>query len=258
MKAGRPVPAGVCRPSSTCLIYLPTEETKMTKSFKRLAACLLITIFLFGSLTLTSVEAAMKKPGNNRFIQWDKTDFSACTIAWNRVSGADWYQVRCTWTDGSHNIGGYLEAEYNGVRISGLNYQHVYYAQVRAITTDYYGYITGYSPWSNIVFITPWPRDVSGSVTSRSVLSLKWNIIYGSNGYNVFMSTNPGSSWTWRYSTSTSAAATSASFTGFKGVRFKRYQNYYVRVITRRKRNGVFCTVPEPYKTFYQFKFSGK
>lgn len=255
MKAGRPVPAGVCRPSSTCLKYLPTEETKMTKSFKRLAACLLITIFLFGSLTLTSVEAAMKKPGNNRFIQWDKTDFSACTIAWNRVSGADWYQVRCTWTDGSHNIGGYLEAEYNGVRISGLNYQHVYYAQVRAITTDYYGYITGYSPWSNIVFITPWPKNVNGSKGSGLTEKLRWNIIYGSNGYNVFLATNPYGKWYWSLSTNTRATATSATVRKYRGSNLKMYTNYYIRVITRRKRNGVFCTVPEPYSSYYQGRF---
>ena len=26
----------------------------------------------------------------------------------------------------------------------------------------------------------------------------------------------------------------------------KKFTNYYVRIVTRRKRNGVFCTVPVP------------
>ena len=222
----------------------------MFNSLKRSTAIVLAFVFIFCAFPAVNTEAAtLKKPGNARFLKWNNKEFSDVAIAWNKVPGADCYEVKCTWTDNTHDAYSnirYVDHYYNAVLFSNINYMHVYQARVRACKMDAGG------------TVTPWPRDVSGSVTSRSVLSLKWNIIYGSNGYNVFMSTNPGSSWTWRYSTSTSAAATSASFTGFKGVRFKRYQNYYVRVITRRKRNGVFCTVPEPYKTFYQFKFSGK
>ncbi len=231
----------------------------MTKSFKRLAACLLITIFLFGSLTLTSAEAAMKKPGNNRFVKWNDTSFSSCTVAWNRVPGASGYQIRCTWTDGSHNIGTgpyeYISAEYNGVRFSGLHYQHVYYMQVRALTVNSSGYATGFSPWSNIVFITPWPKNVSGSKGSGLTEKLRWNIIYGSNGYNVFLATNPNGKWYWSLSTSTKATATSATVRKYRGSNLKMYTNYYIRVVTRRKRNGVFCTVPAPGSSYYQGRF---
>ena len=41
----------------------------------------------------------------------------------------------------------------------------------------------------------------------------------------------------------------------YRGSKLKKYQNYYVRVITRRHRNGQFCTVPEPSKKYYQYKF---
>lgn len=244
-----------CRFKLRAVIYLPTEETKMTKSFKRLAACFLITVFLFGSLNLTSAEAALKKPGNNRFVQWDKTDFSACLVVWNRVSNADYYQLRLMWTDGSHMSTGYISAEYNGIHITGLNYQHVYYFQVRALTTDYEGYITGYSPWSNIVFITPWPKNVNGSRGKGLTEKVKWNIIYGSNGYNIFLTTNPNGKWYWNLSTNTKATATSATVKKYRGSNLKMYTNYYIRVITRRKRNGVFCTVPEPSRSYYQGRF---
>lgn len=238
-----------------CFINLPMEGKKVIKTIKRLAACLLITVFIFGSLTLTSAEAAMKKPGNNRFVQWNNTSFTACTIAWNKVSGANYYQLRCTWTDGSHNIGGYVEGQYNGVRIKNLHYQHVYYAQVRALKVNGYGEITQYSPWSNIVFITPFPKNVTGRKGSGMTEKLSWNIIYGSNGYNVWLTTNPSGTWYWNLSTNTKATSTSATVKKYRGSSLKTYTNYYVKVYTRRKRNGVFCTVPEPYKGYYQIYF---
>jgi hypothetical protein len=86
-------------------------------------------------------------------------------------------------------------------------------------------------------------------------VKFKWNIIYGSNGYNIFMTTNPSGKWYWNLSTNTLATATSGIVKKYRGSSLKKYQNYYVRVITRRKRFGVFCTVPEPYKSYYQYKF---
>jgi hypothetical protein len=227
------------------------EGKEMFKSFKRLAAGLLIAIFIVGSLTVTSAEAALKKPGNARFVQWNNTAFSSCRIRWNAVSGAEGYQIRCTWTDGSHAMVQRFGSNVGGVDLSGLDYRHVYQFQVRAFTSYSYG------PWSNIVFITPWPKNVSCNlVSSRSTnMKVSWNIIYGCNGYNIFMTTNPSGTWYWNLSTSTKATATSATVKKYRGSSLKTYTNYYVRVITRRKRNGVFCTVPEPYPTYYQRGF---
>ena len=181
-----------------CFINLPMEGKKVIKTIKRLAACLLITVFIFGSLTLTSAEAAMKK---------------------------------------------------------NLHYQHVYYAQVRALKVNSYGEITQYSPWSNIVFITPFPKNVTGRKGSGMTEKLSWNIIYGSNGYNVWLTTNPSGTWYWNLSTNTKATSTSATVKKYRGSSLKTYTSYYVMIYTRRKRNGVFCTVPEPYKGYYQIYF---
>ena len=227
----------------------------MFKSFKRLAAAFLIAVMLVGTFSATSAEAALKKPGSCRFVQWNNTAFSSATIAWNPVSGADYYQVKCTWTNGSNNVGGYVESSYTGVRISNLNYKHVYQATVRAIKVNSSGSITAYGPWSNSVFITPWPKNISAKLSGSNNVKLSWNIIYGSSGYNIFLSTNPSGKWYWNLSTNTKASATAATIKKYRGSSFKKYQNYYVRIITRRKRNGVFCTVPTPYSSYYQYRF---
>ena len=229
----------------------------MLKSIKRLACALLIAVFIVGSVSATSAEAALKRPGSLRFVQWKNTAFSSALIAWNSVSNSVWYQVRCTWTDGSHNVGGFVKPGHNAAPIYNLNYKHVYVTNVRAVQFNRNGQIINASPWSNTVIITPWPKNVSAKLTSSKGTNVKfnWNIIYGSSGYNIFMSTNPYGKWYWNLSTATKATATSGTVKSFRGSKLKKYQNYYVRVITRRKRFGVFCTVPEPYKSYYQYKF---
>lgn len=235
-------------------VNLTKEGKKMLKALKRLAAAFLVTVFIVGSLSVTSAEAAMKKPGNARFGYWNNYAFSSCDIYWNMVSGANAYQYRCTWTDGSHNIGG-IVGNQPLATVSGLNYQHVYQFQVRALKRNSSNKILEVSPWSNIVFITPWPKNVSASMSGSNNVKFKWNIIYGSNGYNIFMTTNPSGKWYWNLSTNTLATATSGIVKKYRGSSLKKYQNYYARVITRRKRNGVFCTVPEPSSGYYSYTF---
>ena len=229
----------------------------MLKSIKRLACALLIAVFIVGSVSATSADAALKRPGSLRFVQWNTTAFSSATVAWKSVSNSVWYQVRCTWTDGSHNVGGFVSPGHNGVRINNLNYKHVYVTNVRAVQFNRNWQIINASPWSNTVIITPWPKNVSAKLTSSKGTNVKlnWNIIYGSSGYNIFVTTNPYGKWYWNLSTATKATATSGTIKSFRGSKLKKYQYYYVRVITRRKRFGVFCTVPEPYESYWQYRF---
>ncbi len=231
----------------------------MLNSIKRFAAGLLIAVMLVGTVgtfTATEAEAAMAKPGNCRFVRWNNKKFTSCRIAWNSVSNADGYEIKWTYTDGSHYKHTYQYYYYNVLDINGLAYNHVYQAQVRALKlSDDGSKVSGYSPWSNLVFITPWPRTVSGSLSGSSNVKVKWNIIYGCNGYNVFMATNPYGTWRWNQSTSTKATSTSATIKKYKGHSLKKYTNYYIRIVTRRKRNGVFCTVPEPANGYYSGTF---
>ena len=207
---------------------------------------------LVGSLSFTSAEAALKKPGNCRFVGWWNPSFTSCVIQWNAVLGAEGYEVRVSYTDGSH--ASYYETNNTGGRIPDLAYNHVYQAQSRAYITNRNGK-RSYGAWSNLVFITPFPRNVKVSSPAKSIspkLNVKWNTIYGSSGYNVFMTTNPKGTWYWNQSTSKKATATTATITKYRGSKLKKYTTYYIRVVTRRKRNGVFCTVPAPSNSYYQ------
>ena len=152
----------------------------MFNSLKRSTAIVLAFVFIFCAFPAVNTEAAtLKKPGNARFLKWNNKEFSDVAIAWNKVPGADCYEVKCTWTDNTHDAYSnirYVDHYYNAVLFSNINYMHVYQARVRACKMDAGGTVTGTSPWSNIVFITPWPRDVSGSVTSRPLPDLKVSV----------------------------------------------------------------------------------
>lgn len=228
----------------------------MLNTFKKLAAQLLIVVFVVGSLTLTSAEAAsLGVPGNPRFHKWRNTDYTSCYIRWNPVAGADYYEYYYCWTDGSHKVTSTdcnIHRKYVEAKISGLNGRHVYQLCIRACKKD------GTHGWySTPAFITPWPKGVKGKLTSSSGTNVKlsWKTVYGCSGYNVFLATNPSGTWRYNQSTSTKATSTSATVKKYRGSKLKKYQNYYVRVITRRHRNGQFCTVPEPSKKYYQYKF---
>ncbi|HAL60678.1 MAG: fibronectin type III domain-containing protein [Sarcina sp.] len=226
----------------------------MINSIKRFAAGLLIAVLLVGTFSVTNAEAALPKPGNARFVKWNNSKFTSCRIAWNTVSGADYYEIVWTYTDGSHWNHRYQYNSYNYIDITGLDYNHVYKAQVRSLKMNG-DVITDKSSWSNSVYITPWPRSIKGSLKGESDVRLSWNKISGSSGYNVFLATNPNGTWRWNQSTDTTATATSAHVKKYSGSKLKTYQNYYFRIVTRRKQNGSFVSVPTPYDGYYSGRF---
>lgn len=267
---------------------IPEGRRRMNSLFKimkRHLAVLLTAITVvaaFAAFAPVYAEAAVPKPKAYTFDNWRGSDgsFSSCWVRWTYD---DWYkeyyeidgfEVLSTWTDGSHGIRRRYDrysSDYDNpsldwasdgsnkysVYIEGLNKKHVYFSRVRAYYYDY-DWNRHYGPWSNYVFITPWPSSASKSLPNKKKpeVKIKWNTIYGSNGYNVFLSTNPSSGkWYWNKSTATRATATSAVIKSYRGSKFKKNKTYYVRIITRRKRNGVFCTVPAPSSSYYQIKF---
>ena len=189
-----------------------------------------------------TVNKGLKKPGNCHFIKWNNSKYTSCRISWNKVDGADGYQTLLSWTDGSHASSTYTKSNVL-YRNCTVHPQHVSQMKVRAYFTQ-----SGqrkFGQWSNLVFITPSPATLTTKNTSLG-MNISWNIIYGCNGYNVFLTTNPNGTWYWNQSTSEKADATSATITKYRGSKLKKGTRYYVRIVTRRKRNGVFCTVPMP------------
>jgi len=215
--------------------------------------------YLSASKTIMiTVIPNLKKPGNCRFSKWNNAKYSNCQIGWNRVADADGYQSVLSWTDGSHSTTKTLRA-YSLSQNCSLAVNHVYQFKVRAFANTSAGKV--YSPWSNVEYITPSPLKFTYKNTgtsSKPKAKISWNIIYGCNGYNVFLSTNPNGTWYWNQSTPTRATATSAIITKYRGSKLKKGKKYYVRVVTRRRRNGVFCTVPLPSTSTYIGSFKVK
>ena len=210
------------------------------------------------TVTIQVIPPALKKPGNCRFVKWKNSSYSKCLIRWDKAQWAEGYQTLLSWTDGSH-------ATWKTVKSSVLEQtcevavNHVSQFKVRAFYTV--NGKTVYGPWSNVEYITPSPTKFTvkkeGSSSKTRKANISWNIIYGCNGYNVFVTTNPKGTWYWNQSTDISARSTSAVITSYRGSALKKGKKYYVRIVTRRKRNGVFCTVPMPSSDTYigTFKF---
>lgn len=224
-------------------------------TFLRVAVFIMAILLFISAQPAVSADAAVPRPGNCRFYRWNNCQFTSCAILWNKVSGAQGYQLVWSWTDGSHAQSETLSSTYYGCYVT-IQYNHVYMAKVRAFRKV--NKKKQYSEWSNLAFITPFPSNFTAKrsgTKSDLKASLKWNPIYGSDGYNVFLTTNPSGTWYWNQSTATKATATSATISKYRGGKLKAYQNYYFRIVTRRKRNGVFCTVPAPSTDYYQSYF---
>ncbi len=227
----------------------------MFNSIKRLAASLLIAVLLVGSFSLTSAEAALAKPANAHFVRWNNKQFTSCRIGWNKVKNADGYEIKWTYTDRSHYKHTYQYYIYNVLDINGLSNENVYQVQVRAIKLNSKNKPSGYSPWSNYVFITPWPRNLSGRLSGSHNVKIKWNKISGCSGYNILLTTNPYGSWRWNQYTAEKATATSCKIKKYQKSNLKKYTNYYVRVMTRLKRNGHYLSNPAPGAGYYSGTF---
>ena len=198
-----------------------------------------------------TVNKVLKKPGNCHFIKWNNSRYTSCRIGWNKTEGADGYETLLSWTDGSHASRTIVKSNVL-YRDCTVHPQHVSQMMVRAF------YMSGgqrkFGPWSNVEYITPSPTRLTTKNASSGAnlkMNISWNIIYGCNGYNVFLTTNPNGTWYWNQSTSIKATATSAVITKHRSSRLKKNTRYYVRIVTRRQRNGVFCTVPMPAANTY-------
>jgi hypothetical protein len=179
-------------------------------------------------------------------VKWNNKNYTGCRIAWNSAVGAEGYQTQLCWTNGSHESITHVGPNvlYRDCKVYA---NHVSLMRVRAFYTFNGQRI--YGPWSNMEFITPSPTKLTCknvSVGNDLKMKVSWPIIYGSNGYNVFITTNPNGKWSWNQSTAVKANATSAVITKCMGAKLKKNTRYYVRIVTRRKFKGVFCSVPMP------------
>jgi hypothetical protein len=244
------------------------EGMKMLKSFKRLASAFLIAVFIMGSLYITNAEAAsLSAPKNLRFSSWTTEyakvggkkvkacSFKKCKVVWKAVSGANAYEVRCTKTDGSGKIKAVLYGKHEGAKISGLRPNYVYKCQVRALKVSKSKKVKYSSKWSNTIYITPWPQDVTAGLSGGKNVKINWNKIHSSSGYSVYLSTSPSTKWYLNVNTAHKSSATTATIKNYRGSALKKYQNYYVRIVTLHKHDGKYRTLPTPFTGYWSYRF---
>ena len=235
------------------------------KSFKRYLSCFLAAAMLVGIFTFSAgaaVVTPLSAPRNCRFSSWSNSSFTSCKIKWNSVSGANKYNVQVTLTNGKAVKT--IRTSSTSCTIKNLDDDHVYKVKVSALYVDpATGQTVRTSQFSNTAYIVPMPTELKMTITNSDHMKVKleWNPIYGSNGYNVYLCTDDPTDgdWTWNTSSEKKATATSATIRKYQRKNLKKYETYYVRIVTRRRNsNGDFVSVPVPgsyYNAGFQMMF---
>ena len=227
------------------------------KRIQQFAASLLIVLLIVGAFAVTDAEAALKKPGNCRFTRWNNKNYTACRISWDKVSGADYYEIGWSRMDGSHYRHRYQYGKYNVLDMTGLPNDRIIKVQVRAIDTNSKGKIKAYGAWSNTAYITPLPRKLTISLKSSGKVKLKWTQIHSARGYQVYMTTKPTGKWYLVKTTAKKSSANSVTISKYRGSKLKKNTSYYVRIVPRLKSGGKYQNIYVP-KGYYQGGFHMK
>lgn len=226
------------------------------KSFKRLIAAFLLIYLIVGNLSVSSVEAALQKPTGLTFDGWYNEKYTGVYLKWNAVKGVDEYQIKFSYTDNSSTM--YRYTEYTSCYSTGLKSNRIYRVSVRALKYNEKGKIIAKSPWSASIYTIPLPTRVKFSALGKNEkygAKLSWNQIYGSQGYQFYMTTNPSGKW-YLVNTSKKANSTTIKVKKFRGHSFKCNKNYYYRILPRLSiGNGKYKTAPLPTKNYYEGYF---
>ena len=248
----------------------------MDKMLKRFVAVFLLAASIITTINPVPAQAAIPAPKGLRYVwAYDASQFDffgeGAIVEFRTPAACDGYQLKFALTNGKtvmvktrdskRKAGGCYSVPYCvAYAVNNANLVHVYNDHVTMVSARVYKYNgkgkKEYSAWTGPVIITPWPervKKVSVNKKARSV-KLEWNTIYGSDGYNVFVATNP-SKWYWNQSTAQKATATTATIKTFRGRKLEKHKTYYVRVVTRKKGSSGFIASKEPYAKYYNYTF---
>ena len=222
------------------------------KTFKRLATAVLIAAMLFSSVMVMPAEAAtrLSTPSNCRFVKWQSKTMTYAEVGWNSVSKANAYQAVISWADNTNKK--YFNTSDTSITFTGLAVNRVYKVRVKALKVNSEGTITLTSPWSSAAYIIPAPpsKSVAAESIENHTVRLQWYGVSGSNGYDVYLTTNPRGNWHYSLSTS-SAKSTTVILKKYRSSKFKTYQNYYYRIISKRWVNSRYINSPIPSPSYY-------
>ncbi len=218
----------------------------MLKTLKRLASALLVAALISASVFVMPAEAAgLAAPKDFHFIRWLNNSYTSCRIGWNLVPGANRYEVEIAYQNGSNKR--YLQSSKSYMTIINMDGTQVYRARVYALKMSSSGTVLKYSNFSNTAYIVPSPTNITMSMPDRAKPRVRanWNVVKRSNGYNVYLTTNPSGSW-YAHKQTSSQTATTVYLDKYRGSKFKKNVNYYYKIVSRSIQGGRYVSVPVP------------
>ncbi len=231
------------------------------KKLRSLAATLIIAFAIVTAVSPAAAEAATAKPAKPAsvyFVKWTNKDFTGYIYKFKLTQHVDGVQTAFLTSSGVSKTevfkqeGGLSKGWYRNTVKNSPN-DRIVIIYTRAFRYNASGKPV-FSAWSKSCSIIPWPQTVSFSLynASKKQVRAKWSAIDWNDGYNIMMATNPNGNW---YNVKSRVKGTSTIINKYRGSSFKKYQNYYVRVITRNVLGGVAYTAPAPIAGFYQNGF---
>lgn len=230
------------------------------KKLISLAMAFIMSFMIVTAVSPTAAEAASKpaRPAKLFFVKWTNKNFTGYVYKLKLVQHVDGIQTVFLTSSGisktsSYEPAGGLSSGWWTTTVKNSPSNKIVIFYTRTYNYNSYGNRV-YSNWSRSCGIIPWPKNVSFSIynASKKQIKAKWNNIDWNNGYNVMITTNPAGSWHFAKS---NVKGTSTVLKNYRGSSFKKYKNYYVRVVTRNKIGSVTYTAPAPTARYYQNGF---
>lgn len=172
-----------------------------------------------------TVPGKVKDIQKNYWYVYEKSN--SLSLSWEAQNKAEGYQIKFYNTK-NKCIGTY-DANYNSTTISDLSGKSCVYVKIRSYV--YLNDFPMYGAWSDKKWLIP---AVYGKYTQREgSLTLNWRKVTGVTGYDVYIRTSYNGKAV-KVKTIKGNQKT-CKITSFKGKKIKRFGNYYVTVVAKKK-----------------------
>lgn len=213
------------------------------KVMKRIATLLLAAFLVAGVFAPVQTEAASLSVAGIKFSAW--AGAGQCYMVTKAQNIYEFqYQI-------FNNAGKYVKTrkseryyskndpdKYDACKIEGLPKLSCSFVRVRARRSS-----GAWCAWSPKVLIVPL-IGVAGSMNHSSAgdmkVKLSWSKVTGATDYLVYLSTSRTGGWKKVATVKGTAKSRSVVLSSFNGKKFVKYQDYYYKVLARRKMNGKY------------------
>lgn len=221
------------------------------KLMKRVVTLMLTAFLVAGVFAPVQTEAASLSVAGIKFYEWNGT--RSCMMV---TKAQNIYEFEYQVFNNANKLikkaksWNYItEDKYNSCLVEGLPKLSCAFVRVRARRST-----GGWCAWSQKKLIVPM-LGIEGKVNVSKAGNMKakisWSPIAGAYDYQVYMSTTGKSGWKKIATVKGNAKSRSVVVSSFNGKKLVKYQNYYYKVITRRKMAGQYYSSNGNKSTYY-------